>query len=401
MRHPPVGPSPAGPAEPGSPGPGPGGAGRPALVLLAHGSRDPRAAMTTEDLALAVSAARPGLDVRVAYLDHAWPRPGEVLADLAASGTPSAVVVPLLLTSAYHGTVDVPAVLADPPLPVHRAPVVGADQALYPALLRGLRSALRARFPVVGYAGAPPFPDHASVSGRVEDAPGGEDPLALSAPRLVENVPAASAHGADEVASTSSVSSAAGVARWSQTQAEPVGRTVPALAELGGAAVPARAGRGAEVVATMAGPAGSPADVRAQVRSAWRMPHGGTPCDGLVVIAAGTSDEAARAGLAVVATELGEWLGVPTRIGFASGPGQGAREAVVALHAAGADRVGVVSCFLAPGRLYDRARDRALLAGALTVAEPLGAAPELVDVVLSRYAAAAPPGVSAPLSAVA
>ncbi|WP_412542078.1 CbiX/SirB N-terminal domain-containing protein [Longispora sp. K20-0274] len=328
-----------------SPGPVPGGAGRPALVLLAHGSRDPRAAMTTEDLALAVSAARPGLDVRVAYLDHAWPRPGEVLAALAASGAPSAVVVPLLLTSAYHGTVDVPAVLADPPLPVHRAPIVGADRLLYPALLRGVRSALRARFPVVGYAGAPRFPT----------ALPGADPTGLSALRS----------GADRTALSTLRSGEA--ARWLPPQA---GRTLPA-----------QAGRTLPI----------------QARSGSRTPPGGAPCDGLVVIAAGTSDDAARAGLAVVAAELGEWLGVPARIGFASGPGPGADRAVAALHAAGAHRVGVASCFLAPGRLYDKARDRALRAGAVTVAEPLGAAPELVELVLTRYAAA----VSAPLPAVA
>jgi sirohydrochlorin ferrochelatase len=55
---------------------------------------------------------RPGLDVRVSFLDHAGPRPGSVLHAFEALGHRSAVVVPLLLTSAYHGRVDVPAVLA-------------------------------------------------------------------------------------------------------------------------------------------------------------------------------------------------------------------------------------------------------------------------------------------------
>jgi sirohydrochlorin ferrochelatase len=80
-------------------------------VLVAHGSRDPRAAASTRALVRAVAAARPGVDVRAAYLDHAGPRPGAVLADLQAAGYPQATVVPLLLTEAFHGRVDIPEVV--------------------------------------------------------------------------------------------------------------------------------------------------------------------------------------------------------------------------------------------------------------------------------------------------
>jgi len=80
------------------------------VVLVAHGSRDPRAAAATEALARAVRRARPGWDVRASYLDHAGPRPLDVLAALPGR---RAVVVPLLLTKAYHGRVDIPAVLAE------------------------------------------------------------------------------------------------------------------------------------------------------------------------------------------------------------------------------------------------------------------------------------------------
>nr|WP_255658792.1 CbiX/SirB N-terminal domain-containing protein [Actinoplanes sp. L3-i22] len=79
------------------------------MVLVAHGSRDPRAAESTEALARAVRRARPEWLVRAAYLDHAGPRPLDVLAGLGAR---RAVLVPLLLTSAYHGRVDLPAVVA-------------------------------------------------------------------------------------------------------------------------------------------------------------------------------------------------------------------------------------------------------------------------------------------------
>jgi sirohydrochlorin ferrochelatase len=75
------------------------------LVLVAHGSRNPRAATTTHALARVVAAARPGLDVRVSFLELAEPAPAAVL---RAIGGP-AVVVPLLLTNAYHRRIDLPA----------------------------------------------------------------------------------------------------------------------------------------------------------------------------------------------------------------------------------------------------------------------------------------------------
>ena len=44
-----------------------------ALLLVAHGSRDPEAQSTTESLADLVRAELPGLDVAIGYLDHAAP----------------------------------------------------------------------------------------------------------------------------------------------------------------------------------------------------------------------------------------------------------------------------------------------------------------------------------------
>jgi sirohydrochlorin ferrochelatase len=113
-------------------------------VLVAHGSADPRAAVYTRALADAVGA-------RPAYLDHAGPRPGEVLFDLQRAGERSAVVVPLLLTSAYHGRVDIPAVLdqarsAGLWLDVTVTDVLGpVNGAVAGELLGGLRSMVPAR----------------------------------------------------------------------------------------------------------------------------------------------------------------------------------------------------------------------------------------------------------------
>ena len=67
--------------------------GRPALVAVAHGSRDPRSAATISRLIDEVRQQRPDLDVRLSFLDL---RLGH------------AVVVPLLLGNAFHARVAVP-----------------------------------------------------------------------------------------------------------------------------------------------------------------------------------------------------------------------------------------------------------------------------------------------------
>jgi sirohydrochlorin ferrochelatase len=98
------------------------------VILAAHGSRDPRAAESTRALAAAVAAGRPDLRVRAAYLELAEPLLGDALA--AAAGP--TVVVPLLLTPAYHARIDVPAVVAaarEAGAVVHLAPILGVDPA--------------------------------------------------------------------------------------------------------------------------------------------------------------------------------------------------------------------------------------------------------------------------------
>jgi sirohydrochlorin ferrochelatase len=85
----------------------------PPLVAVAHGSRDPRAAAAVDDLLDLVrgsAAARGlgGLTAHAAYLGHAAPSPGQVLGALPPGPV---VVLPLLLTDAYHSKTDLPAVL--------------------------------------------------------------------------------------------------------------------------------------------------------------------------------------------------------------------------------------------------------------------------------------------------
>lgn len=110
----------------------------PALVAVAHGSRDPRSAATISSLVDRVRRLRPDLDVRLAFLDLCAPRLDTVLSSVA-----QAVVVPLLLGRAYHADVDVPgavsrAVAARPRLDVTVADVLGPDPRLESVALRRL-----------------------------------------------------------------------------------------------------------------------------------------------------------------------------------------------------------------------------------------------------------------------
>jgi sirohydrochlorin ferrochelatase len=255
------------------------------LVAVAHGSRDPRAAATVTEL-LSVVRARAarrgmrGLDVRAAFLDHCAPSLPQVLGSLSAASDPRtwgpAVVVPLLLTAAYHSKADIPAQLAAaaaayPGLDVVSAGTLGPHALLLAALERRLREA-----------------------GVAVD-----DPRARAA-------------------------------------------------------------------------------------------------TGVVLAAAGSSDPAANATIADLAARWARergWRAVLPAYASAAGPRPG--DAVRALRAAGADRVAVATYLLAPGYFADKIRDGALgalgpLAGeAAAVSGVLGAAPEVADVVLDRYLAAA------------
>ncbi|MEV4542847.1 sirohydrochlorin chelatase [Micromonospora echinaurantiaca] len=245
------------------------GSGTDSVVLVAHGSRDPRAAAATRALVRAVSAARPGTPVLASWLDHTRPGPAEVLRSLASAGHPRAVLVPLLLTAAYHRRVDIPAAVAaareaGPPIAVRVTDVLGPTGG---AVDSGLLAALDRRL--------------------------GE----------------------------------AGPGRY----------------------------------------------------------------DALVLAAAGTRDPAARCSVGRVAAALGDRLGLPIRVSYASAAPPDTAAAVARLRAGGARRVAVSAYFLAPGLFHDAVAAAARDAGAVAVADPLTDAPELADLVLRRVDAGAAP----------
>jgi sirohydrochlorin ferrochelatase len=114
------------------------------------------------------------------------------------------------------------------------------------------------------------------------------------------------------------------------------------------------------------------------------------PDTAVVLAAAGSTDPAAVAALGGLAARWrarGGWRDVAVGCASAGGPTPG--QAVRALLAGGAPRVAVASYLLAPGRFATAVRAEALAAGATAVSGVLGAAPEVADLVLLRYAAAA------------
>lgn len=115
----------------------------PALLVVAHGSRDPRHAATVHALVERVRSLRPGLRVVTGFLDFNVPSVQGVLRSLAADGTRDVVALPLLLNRAFHAKTDIPAVLreAPPRLRIRQADVLGPSPLLLDALERRLYEA--------------------------------------------------------------------------------------------------------------------------------------------------------------------------------------------------------------------------------------------------------------------
>ncbi|MEU5523531.1 sirohydrochlorin chelatase [Streptomyces sp. NPDC047860] len=116
---------------------------RPVLLVIAHGSRDPRHAATVHDLVRRVRSLRPGLRVETGFLDFNIPSVKGVLESLDAEGVRDVVALPLLLTRAFHAKADIPAVLAEAPprLRIRQAEVLGPSPLLLSALERRLYEA--------------------------------------------------------------------------------------------------------------------------------------------------------------------------------------------------------------------------------------------------------------------
>ncbi|MBV7243473.1 sirohydrochlorin chelatase [Streptomyces sp. MW-W600-10] len=119
---------------------------RPTLLVIAHGSHDPRHAATVHALTQRVRAERPGLRVETGFLEFNAPSVPRVLERLAAEGADEVVALPLLLTRAFHAKTDIPSVLREararlPRLHIRQADVLGPSPLLNATLGRRLREA--------------------------------------------------------------------------------------------------------------------------------------------------------------------------------------------------------------------------------------------------------------------
>lgn len=120
----------------------------PALVALAHGSRERRSAETIQALVAEVRAMRPDLRIDAAFLELSRPSFPSVVDRLVKAGYDEIVVVPLLLTQAHHANVDVPSAVAaanarHENLKVRATDILGLETVFLEVLDRRLRAALK------------------------------------------------------------------------------------------------------------------------------------------------------------------------------------------------------------------------------------------------------------------
>ena len=123
---------------------------RPAVILFAHGARDPRWAEPFLRVVERVRAATPDLAVELAYLEHLEPNLAVAARRLAEGGARSIRVVPLFLGRGGHLRIEVPRLVAAtaaalPEVAIELALPAGDDDAVIEALaafcLRAARGA--------------------------------------------------------------------------------------------------------------------------------------------------------------------------------------------------------------------------------------------------------------------
>jgi sirohydrochlorin cobaltochelatase len=110
-----------------------------ALILFAHGARDPRWAEPFERLRLLAQAQLPDTAVHLAFLELMQPALPDLIAQLAGTGCTDATVVPVFLGQGGHVRRDLPALIETlrekyPALRIGVATAVGEDEAVLAAI---------------------------------------------------------------------------------------------------------------------------------------------------------------------------------------------------------------------------------------------------------------------------
>ena len=110
-----------------------------AVVLLAHGARDPRWAEPFHRVVAAVRAAAPELPVELAFLESMVPDLPTAIRAIADAGATRICIVPLFFGQGGHLRIDVPAIVADiaaslPGVSLALARAAGDDEGVVTAL---------------------------------------------------------------------------------------------------------------------------------------------------------------------------------------------------------------------------------------------------------------------------
>ena len=83
-----------------------------ALILFAHGSRDPKWAEPFKSIQALIRAQAPGVPVELAFLELMQPGIQECISALANQGVKRVSVVPVFLAAGRHLREDLPALIA-------------------------------------------------------------------------------------------------------------------------------------------------------------------------------------------------------------------------------------------------------------------------------------------------
>lgn len=110
-----------------------------ALVLFAHGARDPRWAQPFQKLQQRAQAQLPDAEVMLAFLELMEPRLPEVVTGLAAQGVEQVSVVPVFLGQGGHVLRDLPPMIdelraAHPAVQISVSQAVGESPAVLDAI---------------------------------------------------------------------------------------------------------------------------------------------------------------------------------------------------------------------------------------------------------------------------
>jgi sirohydrochlorin ferrochelatase len=119
---------------------GRGGAARPAILLVDHGSRHPGANESLEQVAELLRRRVPGRIVRVAHMELAPPSIRDAIDACVADGAREIVVHPYFLAPGRHSTCDIPSLVGaaarrHPEVSIRVSEPLGAHEGLVEVIL--------------------------------------------------------------------------------------------------------------------------------------------------------------------------------------------------------------------------------------------------------------------------